>query len=118
MTTFCFDMSTGSEGTIAVNAGTLDWGPFSFDFTSDVPPGDSLASAVVPSKFASGGDSTSALITPESVTVTGSSVSLRVQYPGDAFAGSPGLHRLLFELTMTSGAKQEREFGNVRVTQY
>jgi hypothetical protein len=124
---FYFNMSMRPAAAIAINQSTLDWGPFTFDFPiadcagapGVIPFGDSLVSAAVTSEFTGTGagdvSSTANLITPASVTVAGTLVSLRLQYPGDAMAGN---HRLVFVLNLASGAKQRLEFAYVQVIKF
>lgn len=98
---------------IEINGGTEDWGPYSFDFTSAIPAGDSLVSATVTSLLLLGGtDSTTALIAPGSVAVVGNAVQLRLQFPGAAFIGS---HVLNFLVECQGGAQQRFTFGYVVV---
>jgi len=105
---------------IEVNEGTFYWGPFAFDFPISptpaapgaIPYGDTLISAVVTSIGPNGIDSTSQLISPESVLVSGSIVTLRLQYPG----GMSGKHVLFFELYFASSATQKFKFDGITVT--
>jgi hypothetical protein len=97
---------------IDINSSSANWGPFSFDFTKGLPPGDALAAATVTSTAPNGSDSTSALIDAGSVQVTGSVVSLRLQFPGAAMVGN---HTLQFALTLASGARHRFGFGYVLV---
>ena len=105
-------MADFPKAAIMVNSGSLLWGPFAFSFGPGIPPGDSVASVVVTSQAPDGSNSTSALISPGSVSVVGNAIQLKLQFP----AGSPvGEHKLFFEVTCASGAEQRFEFDYVLV---
>lgn|SRR5574343_194744 len=98
--------------TIKVNAATDSWGPFAFDFVRAIPNGVTINSATVTSSL-DGVDSTSNLLESGQTSVDGTTVSIRLQYPGP---GSHGNHVLSFALTLSNSAKSPRfDFGYVVV---
>jgi hypothetical protein len=92
-------------GYININGGSLDWGPFDFDFTASIPPGDSLSSVAVTSMLGLT-DTTSSLIAG-SPSFSGTVVSVRLSFPGAQYLGQ---HLLQFELTFASGGMNRFQF--------
>lgn len=98
---------------IRVHSWTSFWGPFSFDFTSSLPTGDSIAQTSTVKSYLGGVETTDSLIEAASIAVVSPVVTLRLQYPGDALKG---LHELHFLLVLASGAQQRFVFGYVQVS--
>lgn len=100
-------------GIINVRSTTDQWGPFAFDLAHALPAGDALTGAsTVQSFMRDGGETTAHLIEPGSVAVAGSTISLRLQYPG---ATRLGLHELHFNAVLASGARHTLVFRVVLV---
>jgi hypothetical protein len=102
-----FDFNAGS---IRVKTGAVKWGPFAFDFTASVPPGDSVGAVSVTATAPDGTtDSTGSLI--QETNVVGNVCEVYFKFPGGALVGS---HTLRFMVTFASGAEQPFDFGYVR----
>lgn len=98
---------------IRINSGSDKWGPFSFDLSRSLPPGDVISSVTVASSTESGTDTTANLIEPDSTTHTATAVGIRLQYPGPELTGR---HFLQFAVTLASGAMHRFTFGYVVVS--
>lgn len=85
-------------------------GPFKFDLSKELPTGDNI-SAVLVKAYLDGTDTTTDLIsgTP---TVANNIVSVYFKYPGTT---KHGIHKLTFQYTLVSGAKDEADFYGVEV---
>lgn len=85
-------------------------GPFTFDLGPQFPTGTTLASVIVKS-WLGAVETTSDLIHSSGIT-TGDIVGVYFDYPGDAKLGK---HKLTFEYTLDTGAKDEADFYCVNV---
>jgi len=85
-------------------------GPFTFDLSGQLPSGDDVASVIVAS-YLSSLDTTANLINGIPA-LAANVVTVYFDYPG---AGLHGIHKLTFEYTLVSGAKDEADFWSVKV---
>jgi hypothetical protein len=98
---------------IEIRTGDESWGPFSWSLAGAIPPNDSVEAVTVKSLAPDGvTDSTSALIKADSVVVSDGSVTLQLNYPGDALTGR---HILTFEVTFASGETTALKYAYILV---
>ena len=88
------------------------WGPHKFEFEPILPSGLSIYSVTVKSYDVDDVETSSYLVEPGEVSISGSDILIKLQYPGDAYVGR---HRLVFEITFNTGAKHSFWFGYVIV---
>ncbi len=96
---------------IAISAGTDNWGPLTFNMEPLLPDGE-LLSEVDIKVFCGNTETTDELIDMLTLDATSVSVSVRFQYPGDAFTG---LHEIHFSLTTDHGGTHEPVYRYVSV---
>lgn len=85
-------------------------GPFTFDLSLQLPSGDDIATIIVKSSL--GGADTTADLINGTPTVAANVASVYFDYPG---AERHGSHKLTFQYTLVSGAKDEADFYKVTV---
>ena len=96
------------------------WGPFTFDLADSLPSGDAISSVTVAAyagiykPFQDIGDQTAITLidTAYTPTHTATTVSIKLQYPGDTYKGKT---TIVFNVTLASGAKYPFFFHGVRV---
>ena len=96
---------------VYIRANTEGIGPFSFDFTPAIPDNMSISGVEVRSTCR-GKDSTATLITTGSVESTLTSISLKLDHPGNEYLGA---HILAFTITYNAGAVCQYNFGYIKV---
>ena len=87
-------------------------GPFTFDLSPQLPSGDDIASVIVAS-YLDGVDTTASLIASDSLA--NNVVTIYFDYPLVVLVPLLGTHKLTFEYTLVSGAKDEADFWGVIV---
>jgi len=96
---------------ILIQAYALAMGPFTFDLSGQLPTGDDIATVTVIAYL--GKRVTTTDLISGTPTVAANVVSLYLKYPGTT---KHGLHKLTFQYTLASGAKDEADFLGVMVT--
>jgi len=97
------------------------WGPFVFDFADAIPDGDSIDTVDVkayegiirPSDAVAGWDEITDLV-EAAPSVVGTTIEVTLQYPTDTTLKNTRA-TLVFELTMTSGAKHPFFFHHINI---